>query len=103
MPASSSGRGLGRAAAGDERQRRADLADDGELLVAQLLGHEAEHADAPRAVAEQLGGLLQQGPHLGLAPQQGEGEERQRRRRRRPPSANAARSVTRVIGPWTTG
>ena len=77
MPTSSSARRLGRAPAGDEGHGRAHVADDGELLVAQLLRDEAQHADAPRPVTQQLGGLLQQRAHLGLAPQQREGEERQ--------------------------
>ena len=70
------GRGLRRAAAGDEGDGRADVVDDLELRLAHLGGHEAEDADAPRAVAEQRGGLFQQGADL-VARHEGEGEEGQ--------------------------
>ena len=55
----------------------AHVADHRQLLVAQVLGHEAEHAHAPGPVAQAGGGLLQQGPDLGLAPQQRQGQEGQ--------------------------
>jgi hypothetical protein len=69
-------RRLRRPPAGDQRDRRRDLAQDGELRVADLLRHEAEDADAPGPVADQRGGLAQELAHL-VAAHQGQREERQ--------------------------
>jgi hypothetical protein len=68
---------LGRPAPGDQRQRRPHVADHGQLLLAQVLGDEAEHAHAPGPVPEPGSGLLQQGPDLALTSQERQGEERQ--------------------------
>ena len=70
------GAGLGRSAAGDERHRRRLLEQHRHLLLAELRGHEAEDAGAPRAVPDQLGGPAEQLADL-VAPQQGEGQEGQ--------------------------
>ncbi len=80
---------------------RADLPYDLQLGGFDLLGGEAEDADAPGRVAERLPGLFQYGTGLVGAGQR-ERDEGQ------PPwpltsAANAAWSLTRVIGPWATG
>ncbi len=70
------GQGLVGAAAGDQGERGAELADDLELLLAQLQRHEAEDADPPRALAQRAARLLQESPRLGGAHQR-QGQERQ--------------------------
>jgi hypothetical protein len=67
--------GLRRPAPGDQRQRRSHLADHGQLLVAQVLGDEAEHAHSPGSVAQPGRGLLQQRPDLALAAQERQRQE----------------------------
>ena len=90
------------APAGDQRERRPVRAHDLELLGAQLGGHEAEHADAPGALAEQLARCAPaarrpRAPRISASARNGSA----------PPSAtaaaNSARSLTRVIGPCTIG
>ena len=48
-------RSLGRPPAGDERDRRSSSLDHRELLFPQFRRYEAENADAPRTVTEELG------------------------------------------------
>jgi hypothetical protein len=64
------------ATAGDQRDRRCDLAHHGELLLADLRRHEAEDPHAPRSIAEERLRLGQEVTDLGAA-HQGEREERQ--------------------------
>src|SRR5262245_21728557 len=68
--------GLRWPAAGDQRDRRRELADHGELLLANLRRYEAEDPDAPRPVAEQLLGFGEQRAYF-FAGHQREREERQ--------------------------
>ena len=69
-------RGLRRPTAGDQRQRRLDVAQHRELLLAQLGRHEAEDADAPRPIAQARRGFGDQRADLG-ARRQRQREERQ--------------------------
>ncbi len=69
--------GLVWTAAGDQRKCRPAGEDLRALLVAQRLGDEAEHADAPRHVADALLRVLQHLAHLRTA-HQCERKERQR-------------------------
>ncbi len=90
------------APARDQGERGPVRAHGGELLGSQLGRHEAEDADAPRALAQQSGGARQQRVGLAAA-HQGESQERQALPPRATASANSARSLTRVIGPCTSG
>ncbi len=78
------------------------LAHHLELLLAHLGRDEAEDADAPRPVAEQLGASRSSSGRTS-----GPGIRARARNGRPPPSAtaaaNSARSLTRVIGPWAIG
>ena len=77
MPAASSGAACDGPAAGDEGDAAGATSwTTSSCSARELRRHEAEHADAPRPVAEQLGGLDEQVADLG-AGQQGEGQERQ--------------------------
>lgn len=68
--------GQRRPTAGDERHLRAGVEDRRQLTGAQLGGHETEDAHAPRAVAQQILGLLEQVPG-GIGGHEGQGQEGQ--------------------------
>ena len=94
--------GLVGAAAGDQCERRLHLADHGELLGSQLRRNEAQDADSPGTSAEQLRSVAQEAfalPARAATPGQGRGA----RRLAATAWANAATSLTRVIGPWRIG
>jgi hypothetical protein len=69
-------RRLRRPATRDQRDRHADLANHLELRLAHFGRHEAQDADAPRQLADELLGLEHQLANLGAAHQR-EREERQ--------------------------